>query len=94
VSSDIGLVALPFYATYAATKAGIAHSGEALRRELPVTNPPRTPAALHPVWVVCGAWSPVHVNRPVEAEEPTYGLSNRWLGAGGGDLQEPQTGQP
>ncbi len=34
VSSGIGLVGLPFYATYAATKAGIAHSGEALRREL------------------------------------------------------------
>lgn len=25
---------MPFYATYAATKAGIAHFGEALRREL------------------------------------------------------------
>jgi short-subunit dehydrogenase len=34
VSSGIGLVALPFYATYAATKAGIAHFGDALRREL------------------------------------------------------------
>jgi uncharacterized oxidoreductase len=34
VSSGIGLVGLPFYATYAATKAGIAHFGEALRREL------------------------------------------------------------
>ncbi|WP_337063233.1 SDR family NAD(P)-dependent oxidoreductase [Kineococcus sp. G2] len=34
VSSGIGLVALPFYATYAATKAGVAHFGDALRREL------------------------------------------------------------
>lgn len=34
VSSGIGLVGLPFYATYAATKAGIAHFGESLRREL------------------------------------------------------------
>jgi uncharacterized oxidoreductase len=34
VSSAIGLVGMPFYATYAATKAGIAHFGEALRREL------------------------------------------------------------
>lgn len=34
VSSAIGLVGVPFYATYAATKAGIAHFGEALRREL------------------------------------------------------------
>jgi len=34
ISSGIGLVALPFYSTYAATKAGIAHFGEALRREL------------------------------------------------------------
>jgi short-subunit dehydrogenase len=34
ISSGIGLVALPFYATYAATKAGVAHFGEALRREL------------------------------------------------------------
>ena len=34
VSSAIGLVAMPFYSTYAATKAGIAHFGEALRREL------------------------------------------------------------
>ncbi len=34
LSSGIGLVAMPFYATYAATKAGIAHFGEALRREL------------------------------------------------------------
>lgn len=34
VSSGIGLIAMPFYATYAATKAGIAHFGEALRREL------------------------------------------------------------
>ncbi|WP_104522952.1 SDR family NAD(P)-dependent oxidoreductase [Blastococcus atacamensis] len=34
VSSGIGLVGMPFYATYAATKAGIAHFGEALRREM------------------------------------------------------------
>jgi short-subunit dehydrogenase len=34
VSSAIALVGLPFYATYAAAKAGIAHFGEALRREL------------------------------------------------------------
>ena len=34
VSSGIGLVAMPFYAPYAAVKAGIAHFGEALRREL------------------------------------------------------------
>jgi uncharacterized oxidoreductase len=34
VSSGIGLVGMPFYAAYAATKAGIAHFGEALRREL------------------------------------------------------------
>jgi uncharacterized oxidoreductase len=34
VSSGIGLIGMPFYATYAATKAGIAHFGEALRREL------------------------------------------------------------
>lgn len=34
VSSGIALIGMPFYATYAATKAGIAHFGEALRREL------------------------------------------------------------
>ncbi len=34
VSSGFGLVGMPFYASYAATKAGIAHFGEALRREL------------------------------------------------------------
>lgn len=34
VSSGIALVGMPFYATYAATKAAIAHFGEALRREL------------------------------------------------------------
>ena len=34
VSSAIALVGVPFYATYAAAKAGIAHFGEALRREL------------------------------------------------------------
>ncbi len=30
----MALVGLPFYATYAATKAGVAHFAEALRREL------------------------------------------------------------
>lgn len=34
VSSVFGLLGMPFYATYGATKAGIAHFGEALRREL------------------------------------------------------------
>ncbi len=34
VSSGFGLVGMPFYSAYAATKAGIAHFGEALRREL------------------------------------------------------------
>ena len=34
VSSAIALIGMPFYATYAATKAGVAHFGEALRREL------------------------------------------------------------
>lgn len=34
VSSGIALLALPFYTAYAATKAGIASFGEALRREL------------------------------------------------------------
>ena len=34
VSSGFGLVGMPFYAVYAATKAGLAHFGEALRREL------------------------------------------------------------
>lgn len=34
VSSGFGLIGMPFYATYAATKAGIAHFGEVLRREL------------------------------------------------------------
>lgn len=34
ISSAIALVGLPFYSVYAATKAGIAHFGEALRREL------------------------------------------------------------
>jgi len=34
ISSGIALIGMPFYATYAATKAGIAHFGEALRREL------------------------------------------------------------
>ncbi|MGC5022774.1 SDR family NAD(P)-dependent oxidoreductase [Micromonospora sp. DT47] len=34
ISSGIALVSLPFYATYAATKTGIAAFGHALRREL------------------------------------------------------------
>lgn len=34
ISSAIALVGMPFYTTYGATKAGIAHFGEALRREL------------------------------------------------------------
>jgi short-subunit dehydrogenase len=34
VSSGIALVGMPFYAVYAAVKAGVAHFGEALRREL------------------------------------------------------------
>jgi short-subunit dehydrogenase len=34
ITSGIALVGMPFYATYAATKAGLAHFGEALRREL------------------------------------------------------------
>jgi len=34
ISSGIALVGVPFYATYAAVKAGVAHFGEALRREL------------------------------------------------------------
>lgn len=34
ISSGIALVGMPFYAPYAAVKAGIAHFGEALRREL------------------------------------------------------------
>lgn len=34
VSSGFGLAAMPFYSTYGATKAGISHFGESLRREL------------------------------------------------------------
>ena len=34
ISSGIALIGAPFYATYAATKAGLAYFGEALRREL------------------------------------------------------------
>ena len=34
VASSIALIGVPFYATYAATKAGLARFGEALRREL------------------------------------------------------------
>jgi short-subunit dehydrogenase len=34
VTSGIALIGAPFYTTYAAVKAGLAHFGEALRREL------------------------------------------------------------
>lgn len=34
ISSIFGLVGMPFYATYGASKAGIAHFSEAMRREL------------------------------------------------------------
>jgi short-subunit dehydrogenase len=34
ITSGAALVGAPFYATYAAVKAGLAHFGEALRREL------------------------------------------------------------
>ena len=34
IASSIALVGAPFYTTYAAVKAGLAHFGEALRREL------------------------------------------------------------
>ncbi len=34
ISSIFGLVGMPFYATYGATKAGVAHFGEAMCREL------------------------------------------------------------
>jgi short-subunit dehydrogenase len=34
ISSEIALVAMPFYAVYAATKTGLAAFGEAMRREL------------------------------------------------------------
>jgi uncharacterized oxidoreductase len=34
VTSGIALIGMPFYATYASTKAGLARFGEALRREL------------------------------------------------------------
>ena len=34
ITSGIALIGMPFYATYAAVKAGLAHFGEALRREL------------------------------------------------------------
>jgi uncharacterized oxidoreductase len=34
ITSAAALVGVPFYATYAAPKAGLAHYGEALRREL------------------------------------------------------------
>lgn len=38
ISSGIALIGLPFYATYAATKAGLARFDEALRRELTGTG--------------------------------------------------------
>src|SRR5271155_854579 len=34
ITSGIALIGIPFYATYAAVKAGLAHFGEAMRREL------------------------------------------------------------
>ena len=34
ITSGIALIGMPFYATYAAAKAGLAHFGEAMRREL------------------------------------------------------------
>src|SRR3546814_2676041 len=34
ITSGIALIGMPFYATYAAVKAGLARFGEALRREL------------------------------------------------------------
>lgn len=34
ISSGIGLIGTPFYTTYSAVKAGLAHFGEALRREV------------------------------------------------------------
>lgn len=34
IASGIALIGMPFYTTYAAVKAGLAHFGEALRREL------------------------------------------------------------
>jgi short-subunit dehydrogenase len=34
IASGIALIGMPFYATYAGVKAGVAHFGEALRREL------------------------------------------------------------
>lgn len=34
ITSGIALVGMPFYATYAGAKAGLAHFGEAMRREL------------------------------------------------------------
>ncbi|MDY0884094.1 SDR family NAD(P)-dependent oxidoreductase [Dongia soli] len=38
VASSIALIGVPFYATYAAAKAGVANFGEALRRELKGEN--------------------------------------------------------
>jgi short-subunit dehydrogenase len=34
ITSAIAMIGMPFYATYAAVKAGLAHFGEAMRREL------------------------------------------------------------
>ncbi|MGB3776341.1 MAG: SDR family oxidoreductase, partial [Leeuwenhoekiella sp.] len=38
VSSGLGLIAMPFYAPYAATKAAVKHFSEAMRRELDPFN--------------------------------------------------------
>ncbi|MEP7187300.1 MAG: SDR family NAD(P)-dependent oxidoreductase [Rhodanobacter sp.] len=38
ITSGIALIGMPFYTTYAAVKAGLAHFGEALRRELKGEN--------------------------------------------------------
>jgi uncharacterized protein len=38
ISSGVALVGMPFYSVYAATKSGLAHFGESLRRELTGTG--------------------------------------------------------